>query len=87
MIDVGYKNFVDEKKVRGLVSAETTRGKWLRKEAIAGQSLIDCTQGRKTNSIIIMKTGHVVLSSVKCGAINRRLENIGIIIRKRKSSV
>ena len=49
--------------------------------------MIDCTQGRKTNSIIIMKTGHVVLSSVKCGAINRRLENIGIIIRKRKSSV
>ncbi len=85
MIDVGYRNFVDEKRIRSLHKPETTRGKWLRKEAISGQCLIDCTQGRKTNSIIRLGSGHVVLSSAKLSSILKKIEDSGIVLKIKKS--
>ena len=85
MIDVGYKNFIDEKRVRKLYRPETTRAKWLRKEAVAGQVLIDCTQGRKTNSIITLRGGQVVLSSARCTSIVKKLEAAGIVLKTKKT--
>ncbi|HOJ64789.1 MAG TPA: DUF370 domain-containing protein [Spirochaetota bacterium] len=76
MIDIGYKNFVNEKKIRKIMKFEKSKTKWIRKEAIAGNVLIDCTQGRKTNSLIIMKSGHVILSSLKQFSLKKRLKAI-----------
>ncbi|HNZ26487.1 MAG TPA: DUF370 domain-containing protein [Spirochaetota bacterium] len=72
MIDVGYKNFIDETRIEEITDLTTSKAKWARKEAIACNYLIDCTQGRKTNSVIVLKTGHVVLSSLKTSSIARR---------------
>ena len=76
MLDVGYKNFIDEKRVKRVMPFENSKAKWLRKEAIAGNTLIDCTQGRKTNCILILRTGHLVLSSLKSGSIIRRIKSM-----------
>lgn len=81
MIDIGYNNFINEKKIRKIMKFEKTKTKWLRKEAIVGNTLIDCTQGRKTNSLIIMKSGHVILSFLKLESIIKRLKS-----RKAKNS-
>ena len=72
MIDVGYKNFIEESMIKEITDLSSARSRWNRKEAIAGNTLIDCTQGRKTRSIIIMKSGHVVLSSLKSISLKKR---------------
>ncbi len=74
MVDIGYKNFINEKKIKKVMKFEKTKTKWLRKEAMAGNTLIDCTHGRKTNSLIIMKSGHVILSSLKVASIIKRIK-------------
>jgi extracellular matrix regulatory protein A len=87
MIDVGYKNFIDEKEIREMIKPDSSRARWLRKEAIAGRNLIDCTQGRKTNSIIILKTGHLALSSLKYSSLLRRIKSCGIkVISEEKTA-
>jgi extracellular matrix regulatory protein A len=78
MIDVGYKNFIDEIRINEMVKPDCSHARWLRKEAIAGRMLIDCTQGRKTNSVIRMKSGHIILSSLRYTSLLRRLKSSGI---------
>ena len=87
MIDVGYKNFIDEIQIDEMIKPECSRARWLRKEAITGRMLIDCTQGRKTNSIIKMRTGHIVLSSLRYSSLLRRLKSSGIKVNIRKKDV
>jgi len=72
MIDIGYKNFIDETKIEEITDLTTSKAKWARKEALACNYLIDCTQGRKTNSVIALESGHIVLSSLKISSVTRR---------------
>lgn len=76
MLDIGYKNFINEKKIKKVMKFEKTKTKWIRKEAIAGNTLVDCTHGRKTRSLIVMKSGHVILSSLKPTSIVKRLKGL-----------
>lgn len=75
VLDVGYKNFVDAKIVISIIPPNSSRAKWLIKEAAAGRKLIDCTHGRKTSSLITLSSGHLVLSSLKYHSIVRRLRS------------
>ncbi|MCG8570945.1 MAG: DUF370 domain-containing protein [Spirochaetes bacterium] len=74
MLDVGYKNYIDPTKIKAILSPYSSRAKWLKKEAIEGRTLIDCTQGRKTNIMIVMITDHLVLSSLRYASLLRRLK-------------
>lgn len=72
LLDVGYKNFINAKQINYIIEPYTTRAKWLRKEAQVGCFLVDCTQGRKTNTIIVLKTEHVILSALKYNTVLKR---------------
>lgn len=74
MIDVGFKNYLDSRHVIHILPPNTARAKWLIKEATAGRYLIDCTQGHKTESLLICQTGHLILSGLKESAINKRIK-------------
>jgi extracellular matrix regulatory protein A len=74
LLDVGYKNYVDPTHIIKIVPPNSSHSKWLIKESIAGRTIIDCTHGRKTNSLIILDTGHLVLSSLKYYSVARRLK-------------
>jgi len=87
MIDMGYKNFIDENLIREVITPETSKARWLRKEAIAGRMLIDCTQGRKTNTLLTLKTGHLVLSSLKYPSLLRRIKLPKIKVAGKKKSI
>ncbi len=76
MLDIGYRNFIDENRIRDIYPAGSSHTAWLRKEASAGAMLIDCTQGRKTNSLIVMYSGHLVLSHLQADSIIRRIQNL-----------
>ena len=76
MIDVGFKNFIDSDRILFITTPSSSKVRWLVKDAIAGRRLINCTQGKKVSSIIILNTDHIVLSSMKCLNLKNKLEEI-----------
>ena len=53
--------------------------KRLKEEAKEGKKLIDATQGRKTRSIIITDSNHIILSALQAETIAQRFETEEIV--------
>lgn len=64
LINIGYGNMVSAEKVVSVVSPESAPIKRLVQEARDSGTVIDATYGRKTRAVIIMDSGHIVLSSL-----------------------
>ena len=73
MLNVGYGNVVASPRVVSVVSPQSAPMKRLREQAEKRGKLIDATQGRRTRSILILDTDHVVLSAVNPDTILARL--------------
>ena len=59
-------------RVVGIVSPSSSPMKRLREDARAEGRLIDATQGRKTRSILVTDSNHVILSSIQPETISQR---------------
>ena len=64
LINIGFGNLVSAGRVVAVVSPDSAPVKRLVKEARERGMLIDATYGRKTASIFIMDSGHVILSAL-----------------------
>jgi len=60
--------------VVAIVTAGSSPMKRLKEEAKEGGKLIDATQGRKTRSIIIADSDHIILSAIQAETIAQRFE-------------
>ena len=72
MINVGFGNSVLASRVLAVVNPKSSPMKKLKDEARDQKRLIDVTEGRRTRSIIILDSNHVVLSSVQPETITMR---------------
>lgn len=72
MINVGFGNAVLASRVLAVVNPKSSPMKKLREEAKEQKRLIDVTEGRRTRSIIILDSNHVLLSSVQPETITLR---------------
>ncbi|MEA5084289.1 MAG: DUF370 domain-containing protein [Lachnospiraceae bacterium] len=75
-IGIGYGSIINASRVVALVSPESAPIKRLIQEAREKGSLVDSTYGRKTRSVLIMDSGHVVLSLITPETIGSRLSDI-----------
>ena len=73
MLNIGYGNVVAAPRVVSVVSPQSAPMKRLREQAEKRGKLIDATQGRRTRSILVLDTDHVVLSAVNPETILARL--------------
>jgi extracellular matrix regulatory protein A len=73
MLNIGYGNVVASQRVVSVVSPQSAPMKRLRDQAEKRGKLVDATQGRRTRSILILDTDHVVLSAVNPETILARL--------------
>ena len=73
LVNVGFDNAVAAGRVIAVVSAEPSPIKRLREAADRRQKLIDATNGRRTRTVIITDSDHVVLSSLQPETIVQRL--------------
>ncbi len=64
LLNIGYGNYVSSDRILTIVSPDSAPMKRLITEAKENGCLIDASSGKKTRSIIIMDTNHVVLSSI-----------------------
>ena len=65
LINLGYGNMVSANRIITIVSPESAPIKRIIQEARDSGVLIDATYGRRTRAVIIMDSGHVVLSSIQ----------------------
>ena len=74
LLNIGFGNFVAASRVTAIVNPASSPMRRLREEARAAGRLIDATQGRKTRSIIITDSNHVILSGIQAETLGTRFE-------------
>lgn len=75
LMNLGFGNAVVARRVVAILSPNSAPMKRLREEARQADKLLDATQGRRTRSIVITDTGHVVLSAIQTDTMAQRYEN------------
>jgi len=75
LLNVGYGNVVVRQRVVAVVSSQSAASRRLRDDAEQRGRLVDATQGRRTRSILVMDSGHVVMSAVNPETVSARLES------------
>jgi hypothetical protein len=75
LINIGFGNAVVAERVIAVITPSSASGKRLREEAKEQNVLIDATHGRKTRSIIIMDSNHIILSAMQPETLANRLMN------------
>ncbi len=74
LINVGFGNAVNSDRVIAIISNDSAPAKRIISQAKEKNMLIDATQGRKTQAILIMDSDHVVSTYLKAETILNRTE-------------
>ncbi|HMU40502.1 MAG TPA: DUF370 domain-containing protein [Pseudomonadota bacterium] len=77
LVNIGYGNAVVAERVVAIVSPESAPMKRFKEEARKAGRLIDGTQGRRTRSIVVTDSDHIVLSALQTETVAERLERGG----------
>lgn len=72
-VNAGFGNMLNAERILGVLRPDSAPVKRIMQTAKDDGKLIDVTQGRKTASVIIMDSEHVVLSYLKPEKIAERL--------------
>jgi len=72
LLNVGFGSTVVADRVVAIVSPNSAPMKRLKDEARDEGRLVDATHGRRTRSIIIMDSNHIVLSAIQAETVSQR---------------
>ncbi len=72
LVNIGFGNLISASRVIAVVSPESAPVKRMIQEAREVGKLVDATQGRKTKSVILTDSDHVVLSYLTTDGIEDR---------------
>lgn len=75
LINVGFGNIVSADRIIAIVSPESAPIKRMVQEARENGNLIDATYGRRTRSVIITDSGHIILSAIQAETVAGRLNS------------
>lgn len=73
LLNIGFGNMVAVNRVVSFVSPESAPIKRIIQDVRERGNLIDATFGRRTRSVIVMDSGHVILSALSPETLNTRL--------------
>lgn len=72
LLNIGFGNTVVAEKVVTILAPNSSPMKRLKDEAKEDRRLIDATHGRKTRSIIVTESNHVILSAIQAETVSQR---------------
>ena len=72
LINIGFGNLVSASRLIAIVSPESAPIKRIIQDVRERGELIDATYGRRTRAVIIMDSGHVILSAIPSETIGAR---------------
>ena len=75
LLNIGFGNMVSAERVIAVVSPESAPIKRMIQEARERGNLIDASFGRKTKAVVVMDSGHVVLSALPPETVGGRLSS------------
>ncbi|CFX76916.1 Uncharacterised protein family UPF0296 [Syntrophomonas zehnderi OL-4] len=73
LVNIGFGNIVAANRIVAIVSPESAPIKRIIQEAREKGILIDATYGRRTRAVIVVDSGHVILSAVQPETVANRL--------------
>jgi len=76
LLNIGFGNTVAAERVIAIVSPNSAPMKRLKDEAKDEKRLVDATHGRRTRSIIVMDSNHIVLSAIQAETISQRFTTL-----------
>ena len=77
LINIGYGNMVSSERIVAVVSPESAPIKRLVQEARDDGRAVDATYGRKTRAVMIMDSGHIILSALITETLAARINGSG----------
>ncbi len=72
LLNIGFGSTVVADRIVAIVSPNSAPMKRLKDEAREDRRLIDATHGRRTRSIIVLDSNHVILSAIQAETISQR---------------
>ena len=73
LVNIGFGNIIVASRIVAVVTPNSAPMKRFKEDARQGGKLIDVTHGRRTRSIIITDSGHIILSAVQSETISQRI--------------
>ncbi len=79
LLNIGYGNMISAGRIIAIVSPDAAPVKRLVQAARDRGMLIDASCGRKTKSVIVTDSDHVILSALQTETLSHRAENTDTI--------
>lgn len=76
LVNIGYGNVVNMDKVVSIIKADAAPIKRMVQAAKDKYLAVDATCGRKTKCVLVMESGHIVLSALLSETIENRAEGL-----------
>jgi len=73
LLNVGFGNTVSVNRVVAVINTGSSPARKLKETAKTNGKLIDVTEGRRTRSILVMDSDHIILSSIQPDTISQRM--------------
>lgn len=74
LINIGFGNIVSANRIIAIVSPESAPIKRMVQEAKDSKMAVDATYGRRTRAVLIMDSGHIILSAVQPETVAGRVD-------------
>ena len=75
LLNIGFGNMVSAGRIVAVIAPDSAPVKRMVQEARDDGHLVDATAGRRTRAVLMMDTGHVVLSAVQPETIAGRMQS------------
>ncbi len=76
LLNVGFGNMVVASRIVTIVNPSSAPSKRLKDEAKEVRKLVDATNGRRTRSIVVTDSDHVILSAIQTETLAQRLTGV-----------
>ena len=73
LVNIGFGNIVAANRIISIISPESAPIKRIIQEARDKGMLVDATYGRRTRAVVVVASGHIILSAVQPETVANRL--------------
>lgn len=74
IIPIGYENFLKSDSIVAILTADSVPAMRMRRGAKESHRLINATNGRRAQSLIVLKSNHIVLSALQVETLKSRFK-------------
>ena len=85
LINIGFGNIILAERIIAIISPDSAPVKRMIQESKDNGKIIDATCGRKTRAVIILDSGHIILSAVQPETVAGRLTQGNNILTSKES--